>query len=179
MTEDNSFSFLYLTLVFTICFALSMAGCAKKNKLNQDLTLSQNDILLLIQHKRSIDAITKKYDKKLQKAEKQSQKAIVEEGKREIDRYLTEKGIEPISFMKKSKKILEGYLAFRKTSEDSLAIQERFLRNKNIPEEELKAQMESYKKANEVLFKNLTADLSDYEMALIKSNIKLLSKVVK
>lgn len=172
-----NFPFLSLFLIFVLLF--SAIGCSKKTELNQSLTLSQNDILLLVEHKKSIDNITGKYDKKLQKAQKQSQKAIFEEGKREINKYLTDKGIEPIAFMKKSKKILKGYLAFHEISDDALAVRERFLRNKELSEKDLQAQMESYKAANEELFKNLTSELNDYEISLIKSNIKLLSSVIK
>ncbi|HNW15061.1 MAG TPA: hypothetical protein PKM15_00010 [bacterium] len=81
--------------------------------------------------------------------------------------------------MRKSKKILKGYLAFLETSEESLQKKTEMLNKEGLKEEEIKQKAALYKKAGENAFKELTSELSDYEIQLIKSNLKNLSAIVK
>ncbi|HNW81896.1 MAG TPA: hypothetical protein PKG52_03295 [bacterium] len=160
-------------IIIAVIFAILLIqpSCNRK-KTDSDLTLSQNDIDLLIKHKSHIDQITGKYDRELQKARRQMKTQIIEKGKSEINKYLESNDIDPVTFMRKSKKILKGYLAFYETSPESLEKKIKMLDAKELTQKEFDNTVAAYKKADEELFKEYTADLSDYEIELIKMNVK-------
>jgi len=159
--------------------ACLLISCSKKEPEKIDTSVSQEDVDLLIKHKKNIDRITGKYDAELQKVKKQDQQAVIQKGKDAIDNYLKSNNLSPVVFMRKSKKILKGYLAFQETGEESLKKKIEILRLEGLKEEEIKEKAVLYKKANENLFKEFTSELSDYEIQLVKSNLKNISAVVK
>ncbi len=154
-------------------------SCRRKNNENADLTLSQNDIDLLVTHKDQIDMITGKYDRELQKSSNQAKAQIIENGKTEINRYLESKGLDPIVFMRKSKKILKSYLAFYETGPEALERKTKLLQSQEMTEKQYEQALEAYKKSNEELFREYTSGLTDYEIELIKMNIQKLSGAIK
>lgn len=154
-------------------------SCRRKNNENADLTLSQNDIDLLVTHKDQIDRITGKYDRELQKSSNQAKAQIIENGKTEINRYLESKGLDPVVFMRKSKKILKGYLAFYETGPEALERKTKLLQSQEMTEKQYEQALEAYKKSNEELFREYTSGLNDYEIELIKMNIQKLSGAIK
>lgn len=154
-------------------------SCSKKEQKEIDTDLSQEDINLLIKHKKSIDRITGKYDAELQKTQQSERAAVVEKGKNEIDAYLKSHELSPVAFMRKSKKILKGYLAFQEISDESLKNKMSLLEKENLTEKEIRDKETLYKNAAERAFKELTSELSDYEIQLVKSNLKSLSAIVK
>lgn len=171
-----------ITLVLTISFLfvnILFSSCSRKNNENEDLTLSQNDIDLLVTHKTRIDRITGKYDRELQKAGAQMKNQIIQNGKTEINRYLQSKGLDPIVFMRKSKKILKSYLAFYETGPEALERKIKLLQSQEMTEKQYEQALEVYKKSNETLFKEYTSELTDYEIELIKMNLQKLSGVIK
>lgn len=168
--------------VLTISFLfvnLLISSCSRKNSENADLTLSQNDIDLLVTHKAQIDRITGKYDRELQKTDAQMKAQIIENGKTEINRYLESKGLDPAVFMRKSKKILKGCLAFYETGQEALERKTKLLQSKEMTEKQYEQALEAYKKSNEELFREYTSGLTDYEIELIKMNLQKLSGVIK
>jgi hypothetical protein len=168
---------LLLTLILIMaCLAVS---CSKKDTGVIDTSISQEDVDLLIKHKRNIDRITGKYDAEIQKAKQHEKPAIIQKGKDEIDNYLKSNNLSPVVFMRKSKKILKGYLAFQEISEESLQKKMDMLNKEELDEEEIKQKAALYKKAGENAFKELTSELSDYEIQLVKANLKNLSAIVK
>lgn len=168
---------IIIVAVFAILLILP---CCNKGKTDEfDLTLSQNDIDLLIKHKSRIDQITGKYDQELRKARGQTKTQIIEKGKSEINKYLESNDLNPVVFMRKSKKILKGYFAFYETGPESLERKVKFLESQELTEKQFNKTLEAYKKSNEELFKEYTSGLSDYEIELIKMNVKNLSGMMK
>lgn len=168
-------------LLNILWFAVIVAilGC-NRNKIDEnDLTLSQNDINLLLKHKKNIDRITVKYDRELLKTQGKMKNQIIENGKTEIDSYLKSNNLNPTVFMRKSKKILKGYLAFYETGPESLEKKIKLLESQNLTEKKFNEAVSIYNKLNDDLFKEYTAELSDYEIELIKMNMKSLSSVIK
>jgi hypothetical protein len=166
-------------LIISLISACLLITCSKKEPEKIDTSVSQEDIDLLIRHKKNIDRITGKYDAELKKMKPQERQAVVQKGKEEIDNYLKSNDLSPVVFMRKSKKILKGYLAFQETGEEALEKKIEMLRLEGLKEEEIKEKTVLYKKANENLFKEFTSELSDYEIQLVKSNLKNISAVVK
>ena len=154
-------------------------SCRRKNNENADLTLSQNDIDLLVTHKAQIDRITGKYDRELQKSRGQMKAQIIENGKTEINRYLESKELDPVVFMRKSKKILKGYLAFHETGPEALERKMELLQSQEMTEKQYDEALQAYKRSNEELFMEYTSGLNDYEIELIKMNLQKLSGVIK
>lgn len=170
---------IFFILIVTMIFGTISFSCSKKDSGKIDVSFSQEDIDLIIKHKKNIDKITGKYDLELQKTKKENQQIVLSEGKDKINKYLESSGLNPVVFMRRSKRILKGYLAFHETSEESLEKKMKLLENENLTENEYKTRKEFYRQANESLFKELTSDLSDYEIQLIKSNLKNLLEIVK
>jgi len=166
-------------LTISLILGCLLTFCSKKEPEKIDTSISQEDIDLLIKHKKNIDRITGKYDAEMQKVKQHEKPAIIQKGKDEIDNYLKSNNLSPVVFMRKSKKILKGYLAFLETSEESLQKKTEMLNKEGLKEEEIKQKAALYKKAGENAFKELTSELSDYEIQLIKSNLKNLSAIVK
>jgi hypothetical protein len=115
----------------------------------------------------------------MQKVKQHQKPALIQKGKDEIDSYLKANNLNPVAFMRKSKKILKGYLAFQETSDAAIEKKIELLKNENLKDEEIKKKTELYKKTGEDLFREFTSELSDYEIQLIKSNLKNLSAIVK
>lgn len=169
-----------LILIISVLIAGVLASsCKRKNKEDADLTLSQNDIDLLVTHKKQIDIITGKYDRELQKSPANAKAQVVQNGKDEINRYLESKNLDSVVFMRKSKKILKGFLAFHETGQEALERKIRLLQTQELTEKQYEQALEAYKKSNDELFKEYTSGLTDYEIELIKMNIQKLSGVVK
>lgn len=173
----NKTAVIIVVVIFLIL--LVMSSCNGKRTDEFDLTLSQNDIDLLIKHKSRIDQITGKFDQELRKAHGQMKTQIIERGKNEINSYLESNDLNPVVFMRKSKKILKGYLAFYETGPESLERKVKMLETKGLTQKEFESTVEAYKKANEELFKEFASDLSDYEVELIKMNMKNLSAMMR
>lgn len=163
--------------VFIIIFFFH--GCFSTKEEEPDLNLSQNDIDLLIKHKKKIDKITGKYDKELSRNKKEKKADVLEKGKKEIDEYLKSNNLFPKSFMRKSKKILKGYLAFIETGNSALEKRAKEIEAENFTAKEFEEKMNLYKQSNQALFKELTTGLSDYEIQLIESNLKNISAIMK
>ena len=144
-----------------------------------DLTITQTDIMLLIEHKKTIDAITSKYDKKISGAQPSLAYKLIEDGKSEINEYLESKGLKPEIFMKKSKKILKCYLAFNEISDETMQKRIEILRQNDTPENDIKNKTATYKKAGEAFFKEMTSGLSQKEIDLVKSNFKNIAAVAE
>lgn len=168
--------FLLILIIISGCLTVS---CSKKDSGVIDTSISQEDIDLLIKHKKSIDRITGKYDAQIQKVKQHEKPAVIQKGKDEIDNYLKSNNLSPVVFMRKSKKILKGYLAFSEISEESLQKKMEILNKEGLKEEEIKQKAVLYKKAGENAFKELTSELSDYEIQLVKANLKNLSTVIQ
>jgi hypothetical protein len=164
--------------VFAISIPFLFSSCSKSGESSESMVLSQHDIDLLVQHKKNIDRITEKYDKILSKTKKQDQQKILKKGKAEINSYLKSQDLNPLFFMRKSKKILEGYIAFYKTSEKALKRRKKMLREQNLSEKEIEMNINAFKNERERIFKELTSNLSDYEIELIRSNLEKLSSVI-
>lgn len=169
-----------LPVLITIFVILSVFLCCNTRKIDEnDLTLSQKDIDLLLKHKKHIDRITMKYDRELSKTKGKMKAEVIEKGKAEIDNYLKSNELNPTVFMRKSKKILKGYLAFHETGPESFERKIKMLESQNLTEKEFDQTVAAYKKSGEELFKEYTSDLSDYEIELIKMNLKNLSGIIR
>lgn len=177
------FCFKKALLTAVLCgFALLFPSCSQKeneNKKEPDLTITQSDIMLLIEHKKTIDAITSAYDKKISESEPGAAYKLIEEGKGEINKYLESKGLQPEIFMKKSKKILKCYLAFNEISDETMQKRIDILKQNDTPEQDLKIKIEAYKKAGEAFYQEMTSGLTKQEIDLIKSNLKNIAEVTE
>jgi len=143
------------------------------------MILSQLDIDLLIQHKKKIDRITKKYDSMLTKAQRKKRPDVIKKGKTEINSYLSSKDLKPTLFMRKSKKIIKGYIAFYNISNKVVEKRKKFLEEQNLSKKELETNIEAFKKEKEGTFIEMTKGLSDYEIELIKNNLQKISTIIK
>jgi hypothetical protein len=166
------------TIVIVIAFFSFAASCTKKEPEKIDTRITQEDIENIIRHKKNIDSITGKFDAELKKTKRENQMPVLEKGKAEINKYLESHGLDPVTFMRRSKKILKGYLAFQEASEEAIEKKMTLLEEENLTETEYQSKKEFHKKTAESLFKELTSELSDYEIELIRSNIKNLSAVM-
>lgn len=164
--------------VLLILIFILFSGCSKDKKPAESMILSQTDIDLLVEHKKQIDRITKKYDRTLSKTKMQDRPEVVKKGKAEINKYLKRHQLHPTFFMRKSKKILKGYIAFYKTDDAAIERRRKILEKQNLSKEELKSNIKAFKKENERTFRELTSDLTDYEIELIRANLSKLSTVV-
>jgi len=170
-----------ISIVFSVLMIflfILFSGCSKNNE-QEDLNLSQLDIDLLVQHKNKIDQITKKYDSMLAKTQMKKRPEVLEKGKAEINNYLKSKNLKPTQFMRKSKKIIKGYIAFYSTSSNAVEKRKKLLEEQNLTKKELDANIEAFKKEKESTFIEMTAGLSDYEIELIKNNLQKISTVIK
>ena len=165
--------------VLIICVFLLVSSSEKEESAPADLTITQGDIMLLIEHKKTIDGITAEYDKKLSEAEPGAAYKLIEEGKGEINKYLESKGLEPEIFMKKSKKILKCYLAFNEISDETMQKRIDILKQNDTSEQDLKIKIEAYKKAGEAFYQEMTSGLTKQEIDLIKSNLKNIAEVTE
>jgi len=158
----------------------SFSGCRKKAVTDgeNDYTISQRDIDLFIMNKYKIDEITSRFDKLIEKAQRNEKKTLIEEGKNEINGYLLSQGLNPELFMRKSKKILKCYLAFQETHPKKLQRIKSELEKKEVSPELIKQELEFYQNASKRLFESYTRDLTEYEVALIKANIEKISQVM-
>ena len=163
-----------------LCFSCSHKE-EKETAVEQepDLTITQTDIMLLVEHKKTIDSITSKYDKKISEAQPSMAYKLIEDGKSEINGYLESKGLKPEIFMKKSKKILKCYLAFNEISDETMQKRIEILKQNDTPERDIKIKIEAYKKAGETFFQEMTAGLTKQEIDLVKSNFKNIAAVTE
>ena len=183
----NSVHFCLNKAVFAVIlysFALFFCSCSQKEKVSEvekepDLTITQTDIMLLIEHKKTVDSITEKYDKKMAESKPEEIRKLIEEGKNEINTYLESKGLKPEIFMKKSKKILKCYLAFNEISEETKQKRIEILKQNDFSEKDIEAKIKAYKKTGETFFKEMTEGLTKQEIELIKSNLKNIAAVIK
>lgn len=170
-------------VVFAMILCAFLAvSCSKKEETaasDSDLTITQSDIMLLIEHKKTIDGITSSFDKKISEAKPGEAYKLIEEGKGEINKYLESKGLNPEIFMKKSKKILKCYLAFNEISDETMQHRIELLRKNDTSEKDIETKVKAYKKAGETFFKEMTSGMSEQEVSLVKSNLKHLSAVVE
>lgn len=179
-------SFICNRLFFLVFFSLFIfvSACSKQNSNTEkaetmpDLTITQTDIMLLIEHKKMIDSITDEYDKKIASTEPSAAYKLIEEGKAEISKYLESRSLNPEVFMKKSKKILRAYLAFVEISEETMQKRIELLKRNDTSPQDIETKTKAYKKAGEAFFKEMTSGLSDKEIELVKSNLKNISAVV-
>ena len=175
--------FCLIKAVFTVVLCVFLAvSCSKKEKTAtpaDDLTITQGDIMLLIEHKKMIDSITAEYDKKISEAEPGSAYKLIEEGKGEINQYLESKGLRPEIFMKKSKKILKCYLAFNEISDETMQKRIEMLKQNDTSGRDIEIKVNAYKKAGEAFFKEMTEGLSEKEIDLVKSNLKNIAPVTE
>lgn len=178
--KKSLFCFSKVVLVLILCVFLQVS-CSKKEEAApvSDLTITQGDIMLLIEHKKMIDSITSQYDKKISEAEPGAAYKLIEEGKGEINKYLESKGLKPEIFMKKSKKILKCYLAFNEISEETKQKRIEMLKQNDTSERDIVIKVNAYKKAGEAFFKEMTEGLSEKEMELVKSNLKNIAAVTE
>ena len=165
--------------LFMVLLPTLFSGCTKEKASSEDLSLSQLDIDLLIQHKDKIDSITKKYDEILTKTKAQNRSEVIEKGKSEINRYLKSKKLNPELFMRKSKKILKGYIAFYTTGEKALERRRKALKEKNLSQKEIETNIKAFQREKEKVFKEMTSSLTDYEIELVRTNLQKISTVVK
>lgn len=175
-------------LVFLSVFIL-FAACSKQESEEPkeskaaepvlDLTITQGDIMLLIQHKKKIDGITAEYDKKIAEVPPSAAYKLIEEGKGEINKYLESNGLNPEVFMKKSKRILRAYLAFVETSGETMQKRIEILKKNDASPNEIEMKKNAYKKAGESFFKEMTDGLSPKEIELVKSNLKNIATVTE
>ena len=169
-------------VVFALILCVFLAtSCSKKEEQAPalDLTITQSDIMLLIEHKKMIDNITSEYDKKISEAEPSAAYKFIEEGKGRINQYLESKGLKPEVFMKKSKKILKCYLAFNEISEETKQKRIEILKKNDTSDRDLEIKMKAYEKAGEAFFKEMTSGLSEKEIELVKSNLKNIAEVTE
>lgn len=176
-------SLFYLSKVIfaaVLCVFL-VVSCSKKEEAAPvpDLTITQTDIMLLIEHKKTIDGITAAYDKKISESEPGAAYKLIEEGKGEINIYLESKGLNPEVFMKKSKKILKCYLAFNEISEETKQKRIEILKQNDTSEHDIEIKIKAYQKAGEAFFKEMTEGLSEKEIELVKSNLKNIEAVTE
>ena len=178
--KKSLFCFGKVVFVLILCVFLAVS-CSKKEESApaDDLTITQGDIMLLIEHKKMIDGITAEYDRKLSEAEPGAAYKLIEEGKGEINKYLESKGLNPEIFMKKSKKILRCYLAFNEISEETKQKRIEILKKNDTSEKDLQIKIEAYKKAGEAFFNEMTDGLSEKEIDLVKSNLKNIAAVTE
>ena len=177
--KKSLFYFGKVVFAAVLCVFL-IASCSKKDEsAPADLTITQGDIMLLIEHKKMIDGITSAYDKKISEAEPSAAYKLIEEGKGEINKYLESKGLNPEIFMKKSKKILRCYLAFNEISEETKQKRIEILKKNDTSERDLEIKINAYQKAGEAFFKEMTEGLSGKEIELIKSNLKNIAEVTE
>lgn len=165
-------------------FTLFFCSCSQKEKESKvekepDLSITQTDIMLLIEHKKTVDSITEKYDKKMAESKPEEIRKLIEEGKNEINTYLESKGLKPEIFMKKSKKILKCYLAFNEISEETKQKRIEILKQNDFSEKDIEAKIKAYKKTGEAFFKEMTSGLSKKEIDLVKSNLKNIAAVTE
>ena len=168
-----------VVFVLISCAFLAVSCSKKEESAPADLTITQGDIMLLIEHKKTIDGITAEYDKKLSEAEPGAAYKLIEEGKGEINKYLESKGLKPEIFMKKSKKILKCYLAFNEISDETMQKRIDVLKQNDTSEQDLKIKIEAYKKAGEAFYQEMTSGLTKQEIDLIKSNLKNIAEVTE
>jgi len=165
-------------------FSLFFLSCSQKEKdaaaeKEPDLTVTQTDIMLLLEHKKTIDAITAKYDKKISEVPPSAAYKLIEEGKSEINGYLESKGLKPEIFMKKSKKILKCYLALNEISDETIQKRIEILKQNDTSEKDIKTRIEAYKKAGEAFYKEMTSGMTQQEIGLVKSNLKNIAAVTE
>lgn len=172
------FVFLSLFVFATSCSKQESSPSPEKAEQFPDLTITQGDIMLLIEHKKTIDSITEKYDKKIADVPPSGAYKLIEEGKNEINAYLESKGLNPEVFMKKSKKILRGYLAFAEISEEAMQKRIEILKRNDTSPKDIETKVNAYKKVSESFFAEMTSGLSQKEIDLIKSNFKNIASVV-
>jgi Uncharacterized protein conserved in archaea len=180
----NSVRFCPGAVIFAVILStlsLLVFSCSPKEEVTKepDLTINQTDIMLLIEHKKTIDAITSEYDKKISEAQPGASYKLIEEGKSEINKYLESKGLKPEIFMKKSKKILKCYIAFNEISEETMQKRIEILKKNDASEKDIEIKTAAYKKAGEAFYKEMTADLTQKEIELIKSNLKNIAAVTE
>ncbi|MBR4489454.1 hypothetical protein IKP13_02365 [bacterium] len=178
----KSFSSLVKAFFAAALCTFLFFSCSEKggnNAKEPDLTITQTDIMLLIEHKKTIDGITAEYDKKIAEAQPSAAYKLIEEGKGEINKYLESKGLDPEIFMKKSKKILRCYLAFNEISEETEQKRIEILKQNDTSERDLEIKLNAYKKAGEAFFKEMTEGLSEKEIALVRSNLKNIAAVTE
>ncbi len=178
--KKDRFCFGKVVVAAILCIFLAVS-CSKKEESAPvpDLTITQSDIMLLIEHKKMIDSITSEYDKKISEAEPGAAYKLIEEGKGRINQYLESKGLKPEIFMKKSKKILKCYLAFNEISDETMQKRIEILKQNDTSEQDLKIKIEAYKKAGEAFYQEMTAGLSEKEIELVRSNLKNISGVTE
>ena len=176
--KKGRFCFVNAVFAAVLCIFLAVS-CSKKEDAAPDLTITQSDIMLLIEHKKTIDGITAKYDKKISESEPGASYKLIEEGKGEINKYLESKGLKPEVFMKKSKKILKCYLAFNEISEETKQKRIEILKKNDTSDRDLEIKMKAYEKAGEAFFKEMTSGLSEKEIELVKSNLKNIAEVTE
>ena len=174
------FRFGKVVFAAVLCVFL-LVSCSKKEETAHapDLTITQTDIMLLIEHKKTIDGITSEYDKKISESEPGAAYKLIEEGKGKINQYLESKGLEPEIFMKKSKKILKCYLAFNEISEETKQKRIEILKQNDTSEKDIEIKIKAYQKAGEAFFKEMTEGLSEKEIELVKSNLKNIAGVTE
>jgi len=174
------FCFGKVVFAAILCVFLTVS-CSKKEDVQSapDLTITQSDIMLLIEHKKTIDGITAKFDKKIAEAQPDTAYKLIDEGKTEINQYLESKGLNPEIFMKKSKKILKCYLAFGEISEETMQKRIELLKKNDTAPEDIERKIKAYKKAGESFFKEMTSGLSEKEINLVKSNLKNIGAVAE
>jgi intergrase/recombinase len=158
-----------------------LVSCSSKEEPAKpvSLTVTGRDVALFLQNKKAIDLITEEYDKKISEAPAELKSALVEQGKQAINNYLTLHGIEPVSYMKKSKKIMKCYIAFANTSELMLEKRADELRRITSSEAEYERQVELLKNASDKLFKDYTADLTEAEIDVIRPYFKQIAAVIQ
>ena len=170
----------YLFWVSLLLLSL-LVSCSSKEEPAKpvSLTVTGRDVALFLQNKKAIDLITEEYDKKISEAPAELKSALVEQGKQAINNYLTLHGIEPVSYMKKSKKIMKCYIAFANTSELMLEKRADELRRITSSEAEYERQVELLKNASDKLFKDYTADLTEAEIDVIRPYFKQIAAVIQ
>ncbi|MBR4532470.1 hypothetical protein IKO70_08695 [bacterium] len=171
--------FAAILLCASVIFCFSCSHKEKETAVEQepDLTITQTDIMLLAEHKKTIDAITAKYDKKIAEVPPSAAYKLIEEGKGEINGYLESKGLKPEVFMKKSKKILKCYLALNEISDETMQKRIELLKQNDTSEKDIKIKTEAYKKAGEAFFQEMTAGLTKKEIDLVRSNLSIIASV--
>ena len=177
--KKSLFCFGKVVFVLILCVFLAVSCSKKEESAPADLTITQGDIMLLIEHKKMIDGITAEYDRKLSEAEPSAAYKLIEEGKGEINKYLESKRLNPEIFMKKSKKILRCYLAFNEISEETKQKRIEILKKNDTSERDLEIKINAYQKAGEAFFKEMTEGLSEKEINLVKSNLKNIAEVTE
>lgn len=167
--------------VFVLLLALLSVSCSSKEEAAPapNLTVTGRDVALFLQNKKAIDLITEEYDRRIAEAPAEMKNMLVEQGKQAINNYLELHGIEPVSYMKKSKKIMKCYIAFANTSDLMLERRADELRRISSNEAEYERQVEQLKKASDKLFKEYTAGLTDAEIDAIRPYFKQIAAVIQ